>query len=30
VPNQATVHFADGSQESVVLTQIALKHWIAV
>ena len=30
VPNQATVHFADGSQESVVLSQIALKHWIAV
>jgi ParB family transcriptional regulator, chromosome partitioning protein len=29
VPNQATVRFADGSQESVALGQITLKHWIA-
>jgi ParB family chromosome partitioning protein len=29
VPNQATVRFADGSQECVVLGQIVLKHWIA-
>jgi ParB family chromosome partitioning protein len=27
-PNQATVTFADGSEETVALSKIALKHWI--
>jgi hypothetical protein len=29
-PNQATVQFADGSQEAVALSKIRLKTWMAV
>ena len=29
-PNQATVQFADGSQEAVALSKIRLKTWVAV
>jgi hypothetical protein len=29
-PTQATVEFADGSQEAVALSKIRLKTWMAV